>query len=88
MLQVESQQRGEKRKASEMDKELEDEEPSDEVRLWEEGFKDRYYRSKFGVAPENEEFRHNVALQYVRGLCWVLRYYKVCRKNILAVIYL
>ncbi|XP_017757623.1 PREDICTED: 5'-3' exoribonuclease 2 homolog [Eufriesea mexicana] len=51
------------------------EEPYDEVRLWEEGFKDRYYESKFDVSPDNLAFRNNVALQYVRGLCWVLRYY-------------
>ncbi|XP_047536789.1 5'-3' exoribonuclease 2 homolog isoform X2 [Vanessa atalanta] len=47
----------------------------DEVRLWEEGFKERYYESKFEVARDNLEFRYRVALQYVRGLCWVLRYY-------------
>ncbi|KAJ8684646.1 hypothetical protein QAD02_020439, partial [Eretmocerus hayati] len=47
----------------------------DEVRLWEDGFKDRYYESKFDVLPNNLAFRNNVALQYVRGLCWVLRYY-------------
>src|SRR4051812_25314604 len=29
-----------------------DEEPNDEVRLWEDGFKDRYYESKFDVAPD------------------------------------
>ena len=27
----------------------EDDEPPDEVRLWESGFKDRYYESKFDV---------------------------------------
>uniref|UniRef100_A0A1B6C087 5'-3' exoribonuclease n=1 Tax=Clastoptera arizonana TaxID=38151 RepID=A0A1B6C087_9HEMI len=52
-----------------------EEEVNDEVRLWEDGFKSRYYESKFDISSENEEFRHNVALQYVRGLCWVLRYY-------------
>ncbi|XP_026478620.1 5'-3' exoribonuclease 2 homolog [Ctenocephalides felis] len=58
------------------DKEDDDEsEPNDEVRLWEDGFKDRYYESKFDVGPDDLEFRNNVALQYVRGLCWVLRYY-------------
>ncbi|XP_043683062.1 5'-3' exoribonuclease 2 homolog isoform X1 [Vespula pensylvanica] len=52
-----------------------DDQAQDEVRLWEDGFKDRYYESKFDVSPENLAFRNNVALQYVRGLCWVLRYY-------------
>nr|XP_033339263.1 5'-3' exoribonuclease 2 homolog [Megalopta genalis] len=47
----------------------------DEVRLWEDGFKDRYYESKFDISPDNLQFRNNIALQYVRGLCWVLRYY-------------
>ncbi|KAH8393599.1 5'-3' exoribonuclease 2 homolog [Drosophila serrata] len=53
----------------------EEEEVNDEVRLWEDGFKDRYYESKFDVAPGNQQFRYAVALQYVRGLCWVLKYY-------------
>lgn len=55
----------------------EDEDPdaNDEVRLWEPGFKDRYYESKFDVGPDNLQFRYSVALQYVRGLCWVLKYY-------------
>ncbi|XP_044731123.1 5'-3' exoribonuclease 2 homolog [Chrysoperla carnea] len=65
--------RGTKRKHDQV--EVEDEQAHDEVRLWEDGFKDRYYESKFDVVPENVEFRYNVALQYVRGLCWVLRYY-------------
>ena len=57
----------------------EEEETNDEVRLWEDGFKDRYYESKFDVASSNIEFRHRVAFQYVRGLCWVLQYYyQVC----------
>ncbi|XP_017872750.1 PREDICTED: 5'-3' exoribonuclease 2 homolog isoform X2 [Drosophila arizonae] len=52
-----------------------DEEDHDEVRLWEDGFKNRYYESKFDVSPDNLQFRYAVALQYVRGLCWVLKYY-------------
>lgn len=52
-----------------------EEETNDEVRLWEDGFKDRYYESKFDVAPDNFKFRNEVAAQYVTGLCWVLRYY-------------
>ncbi len=46
-----------------------------QVRLWEDGFKERYYESKFAVAPTDEAFRHKVACEYVRGLCWVLQYY-------------
>ena len=45
------------------------------VRLYEDGFKDRYYESKFGVLPQQEEFRYRVAAEYTLGLCWVLRYY-------------
>ena len=47
----------------------------DEVRLWEDGFKDRYYESKFSVSPTDHEFRSKVACEYVRGLCWMLQYY-------------
>ena len=69
----EQQQRGEKRKRE--DEEDEDENPNDEVRLWENGFKDRYYESKFDVGSDCIDFRYKVGHQYVRGLCWVLQYY-------------
>merc|ERR1712223_1177580 len=52
-----------------------EEETPDEVRLYEDGFKDRYYESKFGVLPDDVEFRYRVAAEYTLGLCWVLRYY-------------
>lgn len=69
--------RGMKRKAEEDVKpaQEEDEQAHDEVRLWEAGFKDRYYESKFDVTEDNLQFRYSVALQYVKGLCWVLQYY-------------
>uniref|UniRef100_A0A1Y1MVA7 5'-3' exoribonuclease n=1 Tax=Photinus pyralis TaxID=7054 RepID=A0A1Y1MVA7_PHOPY len=66
------ERRGVKRAREEDD---DDDQAHDEVRLWEDGFKDRYYESKFDVGPDDLEFRYNVALQYVKGLCWVLRYY-------------
>ena len=47
----------------------------DKVRLWEDGYKERYYENKFGVHPSDEEFRSKVATEYVRGLSWVLQYY-------------
>ncbi|VDM33595.1 unnamed protein product [Hydatigera taeniaeformis] len=48
----------------------------DEVRLWEEGWRPRYYQSKFGVDPSDApEFCIKVAHEYVIGLCWVLAYY-------------
>lgn len=53
----------------------EDEPPTDTVRLWDEGYGDRYYEQKFGVDPKDVEFRHKVARAYVEGLAWVLLYY-------------
>ncbi|OAP59339.1 5'-3' exoribonculease Dhp1 [Fonsecaea erecta] len=49
--------------------------PPDTVRLWEEGYADRYYEQKFHVDPKDLAFRHKVAEAYVEGLCWVLLYY-------------
>ncbi|XP_066532870.1 5'-3' exoribonuclease 2 [Hoplias malabaricus] len=65
-------QRGVKRKAEDSDSEPE---PEDNVRLWEEGWKQRYYKNKFDVDETDEEFRKKVVKSYVEGLCWVLRYY-------------
>ncbi|CAG0879509.1 unnamed protein product [Cyprideis torosa] len=57
----------------------EPEEPVDEVRLYEEGFKERYYLSKFSTNPselvDGVPFSTDVAQAYAYGLCWVLRYY-------------
>ena len=53
----------------------EDSSPEDTIRLWEDGWKDRYYRQKFGVSEDDVEFRHKVAQAYTEGLCWVLKYY-------------
>ena len=47
----------------------------DTVRLWEEGYADRYYEQKFHVDPQDVEFRRKVARSYVEGLAWVLQYY-------------
>ncbi|XP_073348976.1 5'-3' exoribonuclease 2 [Pagrus major] len=64
--------RGVKRKAEDSDSEPE---PEDNVRLWEEGWKQRYYKTKFDVDVSDEDFRRKVVKSYVEGLCWVLRYY-------------
>ncbi|XP_049446346.1 5'-3' exoribonuclease 2 [Epinephelus fuscoguttatus] len=64
--------RGVKRKAEDSDSEPE---PEDNVRLWEEGWKQRYYKTKFDVDVTDEDFRKKVVQSYVEGLCWVLRYY-------------
>ena len=52
-----------------------DEPPPDDVRLWEEGYADRYYETKFHVDPKDIGFRNQVARSYVEGLAWVLLYY-------------
>ncbi|XP_030052083.1 5'-3' exoribonuclease 2 isoform X2 [Microcaecilia unicolor] len=63
---------GIKRKAEDSDSEPE---PEDNIRLWEEGWKQRYYKNKFDVDATDEKFRFKVVQSYVEGLCWVLRYY-------------
>ena len=52
-----------------------DEPPPDTVRLWEDGYADRYYEQKFKVDPMDIAFRNQVARDYVEGLAWVLLYY-------------
>ncbi|KAG8583792.1 hypothetical protein GDO81_008551 [Engystomops pustulosus] len=63
---------GTKRKAEDSDEESE---PEDNIRLWEEGWKQRYYKNKFDVDATDDDFRRKVVQSYVEGLCWVLRYY-------------
>ncbi|XP_007421458.1 5'-3' exoribonuclease 2 isoform X1 [Python bivittatus] len=63
---------GIKRKAEDSDSEPE---PEDNVRLWEAGWKQRYYKNKFDVDVNDKKFRRKVVQSYVEGLCWVLRYY-------------
>lgn len=58
-----------------------DSEPEDNVRLWEDGWKERYYRDKFGVPSDDDEFRKALTEQYTRGLCWVLGYYYQVRPH-------
>lgn len=56
----------------------EEEEPSeliDDVRLWESGWKDRYYRLKFHAGDDIENVKKSVAVAYREGLQWVLLYY-------------
>ncbi|XP_076021440.1 5'-3' exoribonuclease 2 isoform X2 [Genypterus blacodes] len=67
-----SDNRGVKRSAEDSDSEPE---PEDNVRLWEDGWKQRYYKTKFDVDVADEGFRKKVVQSYVEGLCWVLRYY-------------
>lgn len=54
------------------------EEDSDTVKLGEEGWKERYYQSKFGAKldnPEDAAFFRRLISAYIHGLQWVLRYY-------------
>ncbi|KAF8639701.1 hypothetical protein AX17_000963 [Amanita inopinata Kibby_2008] len=50
-------------------------EQEDTVRLWEPGYKERYYRQKFGVEPNDRAFIDKLTKSYVEGLAWVLHYY-------------
>ncbi|KAJ2740803.1 5'-3' exoribonuclease 2 [Coemansia sp. BCRC 34301] len=50
-------------------------EPVDDVRLYEDGYKSRYYTLKFKISEDNVEEIHTIVEHYVRGLCWVLKYY-------------
>lgn len=58
-----------------LDGEEEEEVINDDVRLWEDGWRERYYKVKFDVSENDMDFRHKVAQHYAIGLCWVLRYY-------------
>lgn len=51
------------------------EEAADEVKLWEPGFKDRYYKLKFNLEKDDIETRYKIGFEYTIGLCWVLKYY-------------
>lgn len=57
------------------DAERNDDDEEDEVRLWEDGWKDRYYSAKFKVDAGDAEFKRTLSREYIRGLSWVLLYY-------------
>jgi 5'-3' exoribonuclease 2 len=53
-------------------------EQEDDVCLHQGGWKQRYYRSKFGVdvsEPENAQFPRRVVQSFMEGICWTLLYY-------------
>jgi len=64
-----------KRKAEDQSSAPEPEPQPDIIKLWEDGYADRYYEQKFYVDPNDVEFRHQVARDYAIGLCWIMRYY-------------
>lgn len=52
------------------------EEEIDQVRLGENGWKERYYSSKMGAtASTRDEIVRGMVVEFVRGLIWVCRYY-------------
>ena len=62
-----------KRKAEDPDEES-DEDAGDEVQLWNEGWKERYYLHKFG-STNHQVVSQKIVEHYAVGLCWVMRYY-------------
>ncbi|KAI7892621.1 XRN 5'-3' exonuclease N-terminus-domain-containing protein [Mucor mucedo] len=50
-------------------------EPDDEVRLWEAGWKERYYKSKFGITLQERDAIREIVKSYCEGLVWVFKYY-------------
>ncbi|KAJ7368034.1 exoribonuclease 2, partial [Mycena albidolilacea] len=50
-------------------------EQEDTVKLWEPGYKDRYYEQKFPDSINDPDLKKKVTKAYVEGLCWVLHYY-------------
>jgi 5'-3' exoribonuclease 2 len=61
--------------STETPKPIDPEPAPDTVRLWEDGYADRYYEQKFHADPKDIAFRNKVAQCYVEGLAWVLLYY-------------
>jgi 5'-3' exoribonuclease 2 len=47
----------------------------DKVRLGEEGWKERYYRSKFKTSVRDKEFINLIKKSYIEGISWVFQYY-------------
>lgn len=47
----------------------------DTVKLWEPGYRERYYREKFGIELSDLPFRSQVVKSYMEGMNWVLHYY-------------
>lgn len=53
------------------------ENPTDTVRLGDEGWKDRYYQQKFKWGAEDHEKKKRLFHVYLEGLYWVMKYYYV-----------
>ncbi|MBW0466858.1 hypothetical protein O181_006573 [Austropuccinia psidii MF-1] len=50
-------------------------EQDDTVKLWEPGYRERYFRQKFGLELSDEVERRKIVKCYLEGLAWVLAYY-------------
>lgn len=50
-------------------------EQEDTVRLWEPGYRERYYKQKFGVSHSDVVTRKQITEKYIEGMAWVLQYY-------------
>ncbi|OAF71372.1 hypothetical protein A3Q56_00864 [Intoshia linei] len=73
-----SEETGSTPKMSKIDSSVDSDEEVDNnnnIRLWEEGWRERYYKNKFKVELADVEFRKTVTEEYVVGLSWVLLYY-------------
>ncbi|KAI6649785.1 5'-3' exoribonuclease 2-like isoform X2 [Oopsacas minuta] len=55
--------------------ESDDEAEEDRVRLWEDGWKERYYNDKFSISRDDTDFITRIVYYYTQGLCWVFSYY-------------
>lgn len=49
----------------------------DTIKLGEEGWKERYYKQKFGWGPEHISEKMTLLRKYIEGLQWVMKYYYV-----------
>ncbi|CAL5367870.1 unnamed protein product [Camellia sinensis] len=49
----------------------------DQVKLGEEGWKERFYAEKFEAKTDDdrEKIRRHSVLKYIEGICWVMHYY-------------
>ncbi|KAJ7068010.1 exoribonuclease 2, partial [Mycena amicta] len=47
----------------------------DTVKLWEPGYRQRYYDQKFPDQINDPDLKKKITTAYVEGLCWVLHYY-------------
>ncbi|KAJ7774239.1 exoribonuclease 2 [Mycena maculata] len=51
-------------------------EQEDKVKLWEPGYKERYYQQKFpDDAGDMDALKKRITIAYIEGLAWVLKYY-------------